>query len=277
MNKLQERFVEEQADRLRLLVEVGGHGAFVAAFRDRAEIVLANVNRQSPKPSSLDAHAAPAFARPTSPWLSPSVDKMVHANRSQGVNGTRGRGAPGSRHRRRRASGPPERQGRRWPSTRGHHPSRMGCQRLLLGLWRAEAGPPPAYIGRWPALTAALRSDPIENRNIRAVESSRQGLRRAVRYRDLRMRDHRRKACDGVAFAGRDQPQFSDSMNTGCQVSGDPRLSPASGNVLPRRILLLLAQLHLAIFCELQALCGLVRRSLHVPSLCASIVHGNSL
>jgi hypothetical protein len=53
MNKLQERFVEEQADRLRLLVEVGGHGAFVAAFRNRAEIVLANVNRQSPKSTSL--------------------------------------------------------------------------------------------------------------------------------------------------------------------------------------------------------------------------------
>jgi hypothetical protein len=34
-----------------------------------------------------------------------------------------------------------------------------------------------------------------------------------LRYHDLRMPDHRRKACDDVAFAGWDQPQFSDSMN----------------------------------------------------------------
>jgi hypothetical protein len=32
----QKRVVEEQADSLRLLVEVGGHGAFVAAFCNRA-------------------------------------------------------------------------------------------------------------------------------------------------------------------------------------------------------------------------------------------------
>jgi hypothetical protein len=133
----------------------------------------------------------------------------------------------------------------------------MGCQRLLLGLWRAEAGSAAGLHWKMAAaLTAALRGDPIEHRNIRTVESSRQGLRRAVRYPDLRMRDHSIKACDGVAFAGRDQPQFSDSMNQGCQVYGDPILSPASGNVLSRRTLLLLAQLHLGIFCELQARCG---------------------
>ena len=50
---LQKSAVEEQADSLRLLVEVGGHGAFVAAFRNRAEIVLAHVNRQSPKSAAL--------------------------------------------------------------------------------------------------------------------------------------------------------------------------------------------------------------------------------
>jgi CHAT domain-containing protein len=44
---LQKDIAEKQADGLRLLVEVGGHGAFVAAFRNRAEIVLAHVNRQS--------------------------------------------------------------------------------------------------------------------------------------------------------------------------------------------------------------------------------------
>jgi hypothetical protein len=139
----------------------------------------------------------------------------------------------------------------------------MGCQRLLLGLWRAEADKPASRATGLPALevaaglTATLRGDPIEHGNIRAVESSRQGLRRVgLRYHDLRMRDHRRKACDGVAFAGRDQPQFSDSMNPGCQVSGDPVLSPASGNVLSRRTLLLPARLHLRIFCELEARCG---------------------
>ena len=44
---LQNRVAKEQADSLRLLVDVGGHGAFVAAFRNRAEIVLAYLNRQS--------------------------------------------------------------------------------------------------------------------------------------------------------------------------------------------------------------------------------------
>jgi hypothetical protein len=38
---LQKRIGEKQADSLRLLIVVGGHGAFVAAFRNRAEIVLA--------------------------------------------------------------------------------------------------------------------------------------------------------------------------------------------------------------------------------------------
>jgi hypothetical protein len=40
---LQKDIAEEQADRLRLLIVVGGHGAFVAAFRNRAEIVRAHV------------------------------------------------------------------------------------------------------------------------------------------------------------------------------------------------------------------------------------------
>jgi hypothetical protein len=40
-------------DRLRLLVVVGGHGAFVAAFGNRAEIVLAHLKRQSPKSAAL--------------------------------------------------------------------------------------------------------------------------------------------------------------------------------------------------------------------------------
>ena len=56
----------------------------------------------------------------------------------------------------------------------------MGRQRLLLGLWRAEAGSAAGLHWKMAAaLTAALRGDPIEHRNIRTVESSRQGLRRA--------------------------------------------------------------------------------------------------
>jgi hypothetical protein len=50
---LQNSVGEEQADSLRLLIVVGGHGAFVPAFGNRAEIILANVNRQSPKSTSL--------------------------------------------------------------------------------------------------------------------------------------------------------------------------------------------------------------------------------
>jgi hypothetical protein len=68
---------------VRRLIVVCGQGAFVAAFRNRAEIVLAHVN-------DAGARAAPAFARPMSPWLSPSVASMVHENRSQGLNGPKG-------------------------------------------------------------------------------------------------------------------------------------------------------------------------------------------
>jgi hypothetical protein len=42
----QERVVEEEADGLRLLIGVGGPSAFVAALCNRAEIILADVNRQ---------------------------------------------------------------------------------------------------------------------------------------------------------------------------------------------------------------------------------------
>jgi hypothetical protein len=42
---LEKSVVEKQADSLRLLVEVAGHGAFVAAFRDRSQIALADVDR----------------------------------------------------------------------------------------------------------------------------------------------------------------------------------------------------------------------------------------
>jgi hypothetical protein len=48
---LQKSVIEKQADRLRLLIEVGGHGAFVAAFRNRAEMssLTSIVNLRSPR------------------------------------------------------------------------------------------------------------------------------------------------------------------------------------------------------------------------------------
>jgi hypothetical protein len=50
---------------LRLLVEVGGHGAFVAAFRNRAEIVFAHGNRKSAKSAALPFAQTFSFVRPT--------------------------------------------------------------------------------------------------------------------------------------------------------------------------------------------------------------------
>jgi hypothetical protein len=70
---LQECVAEEQADSLRLLVEVGGYGAFVAAFGNRAEIVLAHLNRQSPKSAARPFPVGLSFDRPTSPWRSLSL------------------------------------------------------------------------------------------------------------------------------------------------------------------------------------------------------------
>jgi hypothetical protein len=48
---LQKRVAEEQADSLRLLIVVGGHGAFVAAFRNRAEIFLVHLYPQFAEPA----------------------------------------------------------------------------------------------------------------------------------------------------------------------------------------------------------------------------------
>jgi hypothetical protein len=57
----QERVVEEEADGLRLLIGVGGPSAFVAAFCNRAEIILADVFRAALVPAML------SFARAMSP------------------------------------------------------------------------------------------------------------------------------------------------------------------------------------------------------------------
>jgi ABC-type proline/glycine betaine transport system permease subunit len=67
---LQKRVGEKQANSLRLLVEFGGHGAFVAAFGNRAEIVLAHVNRQSPESAVLALAQRPHVVLPqTMPFI----------------------------------------------------------------------------------------------------------------------------------------------------------------------------------------------------------------
>jgi hypothetical protein len=55
---LQKDIAEEQADRLRLLIVVGGHGAFVAAFRNRAEIILAHLYPQLRSPRRWRSRSA---------------------------------------------------------------------------------------------------------------------------------------------------------------------------------------------------------------------------
>jgi hypothetical protein len=44
---------DEETDGLRLLILVAARGAFVAVLGNRAEIVLAHVNRESPKSAAL--------------------------------------------------------------------------------------------------------------------------------------------------------------------------------------------------------------------------------
>jgi hypothetical protein len=83
---LQKSVGEEQADSLRLLLMVGGHGAFVAAFRNRAEIALAHLSRQSRSPLRWRSRSARIRSADVA-MVSPSVNRMVHENRSQGLNG----------------------------------------------------------------------------------------------------------------------------------------------------------------------------------------------
>jgi hypothetical protein len=50
---LQKHIGKQQADRFRLLIVVGGHGAFVAAFRNRAKIVLAYLYPKFAEPAAV--------------------------------------------------------------------------------------------------------------------------------------------------------------------------------------------------------------------------------
>jgi hypothetical protein len=78
---LQKRVAEKQADRLRLLIVVGACRRFVAAFRNRLQIILAHLYPQFAEPAALalaqrppqidrrniDGAAGP-FPRPAGPW-----------------------------------------------------------------------------------------------------------------------------------------------------------------------------------------------------------------
>ena len=65
---------------MTLLIGVGACSPFVAAFRKRAEIVLADVNRQPPKPAarpfSVGSHS---LSRCSHWWPLPSVEWLMHA------------------------------------------------------------------------------------------------------------------------------------------------------------------------------------------------------
>jgi hypothetical protein len=63
-------------------------------------------------------------------------------------------------------------------------------------------------------LTATLHGNPVEDGNIRVIESGGQARYCAtgLRYHDLRTRDHRGNFFDGLATA-RDQRQLIDSLN----------------------------------------------------------------
>jgi hypothetical protein len=87
---LQKDIAEEQADSLRPLIVVDGHGAFVAAFRDLPQIILAHLYPQFAEPAGLALAQRPH-----------SLSRCCHGglpllgddeNRSHGVNGPRGAG-----------------------------------------------------------------------------------------------------------------------------------------------------------------------------------------
>ena len=69
------------------------HADDIATFSNHVEIVLAHANRQSPKSPALPLRRG--LIRSVEGRWSPSFERMVHANRSQGLNG------PGARMARR--------------------------------------------------------------------------------------------------------------------------------------------------------------------------------
>jgi hypothetical protein len=67
-----------------------GHGAFVAAFRNRAEIVLAHGNRKSPKSAALPFPQTFRSLGRRNHDGPPFFERTMHVNTSQCVNGPRG-------------------------------------------------------------------------------------------------------------------------------------------------------------------------------------------
>jgi hypothetical protein len=69
----QERVVEKQADRLRLLIVVGACGTLITPFRKRTEIVLVDVHRQPPnsaaRPAVVILSYLKAGADLSAPWV----------------------------------------------------------------------------------------------------------------------------------------------------------------------------------------------------------------
>jgi hypothetical protein len=88
---LQKRVAEEKPDSLRLLVEVGGQGAFVAAFRNRAEIILA-LYPQLRSPRRWRSRRARIRSADVAMAVLPSSSAQ---NPSQGVNNSAGLLWPG--------------------------------------------------------------------------------------------------------------------------------------------------------------------------------------
>jgi hypothetical protein len=88
------------------------HADDIATFSNHAEIVLAHANRQSPKSPALPLRRG--LIRSVEGRWSPSFERMVHANRAQGLNG------PGARMARRQ----PRRCGRGLAVLGGGFPTR---------------------------------------------------------------------------------------------------------------------------------------------------------
>src|SRR4029077_12010433 len=124
---------------------------------------------------------------------------------------------------------------------------------------------PPGLNRQKPTQTATLRRNPVEHGNIRVIESDGQSRHRAtgLRYHDLRMRDHRVKFfrwwgrnCQGsTAIQLLREPSVFSAALVATQ-AGNRRPRDGLADVLSGRTLLLLAQLHLGISCDLKTYGG---------------------
>ena len=81
-----DRIADETADSLGSAVLFGACGTHISSLGDLPQVVLADVDRQPPKPAarpfSVGSHSLGGCCH-----ASPSVERLVHPNRSQGLNG----------------------------------------------------------------------------------------------------------------------------------------------------------------------------------------------